>query len=85
MHGVVSLPEAPSYDNVFYSFHACVFYHVLIAFANSLDPVHDQQSVGPDPNHMIVFLRNYFNVNFGRVSRQQQKHVKLFYKPYMPA
>ena len=30
------------------------FYHVLIAFANSLDPVHDQQSVGPDPNHMSL-------------------------------
>ena len=30
------------------------FYHVLKAFANSLDPVHDQQSVGPDPNHMSL-------------------------------
>ena len=30
------------------------FWHVLIAFANSLDPVHDQQIVGPDPNHMTL-------------------------------
>ena len=30
------------------------FCHVLIAFANSLDPVHGQHIVGPDPNYMTL-------------------------------
>ena len=36
------------------------FCHLLIAFANSLDPDQDQQNIGPDldPNHLIVTL-NY--------------------------
>ena len=33
--------------------------HLLITFANSLDPDQDRQYVGPDldPNHLIVFLK----------------------------
>ena len=54
------------------------FYHLLIIFANSLDPDQERQNVGPDlgPNRfdsLIVFLKDFFL----KVSRLQQKHEKL--------
>ena len=36
------------------------FFHLLISFANSLDPDQDQQNVGPDTVYKIVFEK----VNF---------------------
>ena len=52
------------------------FSHLLITFANSLDPDHAQQNVGPDldPNCLtpeIIFFKKK------RISRQQKKHTKL--------
>ena len=50
---------------VIYFLASVKFGHLLIAFANSLNPDQDQQKVGPDldPNRLtlIVFLKNdYF-------------------------
>ena len=55
---------------------------VLIAFANSLEPDQARQNVGPDldPNCWYsdsVPERTFEKVNFEKVSRQQQNHVKL--------
>ena len=50
------------------------FCHLLITFANILDPDEDSQNVGPDldPNRLIVLMKFFF-----KVSRQQQNHERL--------
>ena len=58
------------------------FCHLLIFFANSLDPDQDQQNVGPDldPNCLSDSVQKKFflkNLILKKVSRQQQKHEKL--------
>ena len=53
------------------------FCHLLINFANSLDPGQEQQNVGPDLDlnrlRLIAFLKEFLK----KVERHQQKHEKL--------
>ena len=57
---------------------SCDFCHVLINFANSLDPDQDRQNVGPDPNPKCLTLWKYSSINFyEKASGRQIKQKKL--------
>ena len=56
-------------------------FHLLITFANSLDPDQDQQDVGPDLDpklfdSLIVFLKEIFEKVILKKVSKQHKHVK---------
>ena len=57
---------------------SCDFCHLLISFANSLDPDQDRQYVGPDQdpnclNALIVFLKDIFKKLILKNSADEKK------------